>query len=390
MNLTRIFPAFILVALILGCESDNSEPIDPKEETNLEEAMLTDFPLKEIEYLDINITQPKIENNEALNEGEIIITLPHTVTSPLLTLKSVNIDLDRFNVFPSVGIQELFSTTDFTKYTITSKSDVEKEIHYNVKIVIAPTPEEERLFISSFELLANDNSAFTDINLIKEARPSLRADSLLICLFSKTVDFSDITPAIKYNGSKIQYRVNDEDFEDYPIETGKSIDFKYPNTVDFKISNAMDSKSVTYRIMVDTQHPISFTVQELLIPDLNLGDTYTGAGVATWTNAGNYPISAMSPNEYTNVITPATGLDNILMATLSVSEGRNVDPGESGTINVVITNTPQVGQYEAIALFDLNFDENLWRIVNSPMDDFISDFDYRDSELLKLKVTIID
>ncbi|MDD7885479.1 hypothetical protein [Flavivirga sp. 57AJ16] len=373
--------SLILALLFSGCSSDNNTPINPDEEINLQEAKLSNFPFEEIDYVGIQITQPILDNNEELYEGVIIITLPHTITSLALTLKSVNIDTSKFNIFPSVGSQENFSEIDYMRYEITSNTNPEMSIHYNVRVIIAPNPDEEKLSISSFELLANDNSSSTNINLIKEAKSTQIADSLLVCLFPTTIDFSDIKPVIEYIGSKIEYRINGENFSEYPIETGRSIDFEYPNTVDFKISNSTNSKSIVYRIIVDTQNPIFFNQEEVVIPDLQMGNTYNGIGIGSWTNKGNYPISTMGPNEYTNVTTPVAGLNNIFVATLSKDTGGNINPGEDGTINVVVTNTPIEGEYEATAVFHLNFNENSWEIVSSPIDDYVNNIGYNNAEL---------
>ncbi len=390
MNLTKVFIALIITISLFGCESNDNSSTNSQEEINLEEAKLTDFIFEEIKYEDIKITQPTIENNKEIEEGEIIITIPNTTTSLLLSLKSINIDSDTFNISPPVGTQELFSETEFVKYTITPKSNFENSIHYNVKLILTPVNENEKLAITSFELLSNDTSAFTDIDLIKEAKSLQTIDSLLVCLFPKSIDFSDLTPAIKYQGTKIEYRVNDTDFTEYPIATGKKINFEYPNTVDFKVTNATNSQSIVYRIIVDSEQPISFDKPEVVIPDLKVGDTFNGVNVATWTNEGNYPITTMSPNEYTLVKSPIEGINTIFAVTLSKSSGGNINPKETGIVNVVITNTPIEGEYEATALFKLNFNENSWKIVNTPTDDFINDIGYKISELLKVKGTLVN
>ncbi|WP_075341921.1 hypothetical protein [Tenacibaculum agarivorans] len=378
----------LLFTLIILSSCSNSKDDSPIffEDVNLKEARLTNFLLTETNYLNIEIEQPIIENNEEIKEGKIIITLPHTTTSLNLSLKSVNINGSDFNISPSVGAQVLFSQTEFVKYTITSIANSKKSIHYNVKVIISSTPQEQKLSITDFELLANDNSAFTNIDFIKESISLQSVDSLLFCLFPKTIDFSDLTPAIKYHGSKIEYRVNNDDFEEYPVETGKSINFKYPNTVDFKVSNS--TTSITYRIIVDTQHPVIFT-EDIVIPDLKMGDTYNGIGVTSWTNNGNYPISTMSPNEYSDVISPATGLNNIFTATLTKNSGGNINPDENGLVNIIVNNTPLIGQYEAVARFNLNFNENSWKIVNFPTDKFINDVGYKTVDM-KIKGTIIN
>ncbi len=381
----KIFLPLIITVLCIRCGSDdNSSPLSEgsEEEINLEEARLTDFPFQEIEYLDIEITQPTIVNNEEVEEGEIIITLPHTVTSLLLTLESVNIDTEKYNIFPSVGSLELYSETESVNYQITSTSNPDINIHYNVRVIVAPNPDpkEEKLSISSFRLLANDGVSQADLRLKKEALSIQSVDSLLFTLFPRSVDFSDLTPTIEYQGPRLEYRINDEEFRVYPVDTEEKIDFKYPNTVDFRVSDATNSTAITYRIIVDTTNPIVFNQPELNIPDLFPRDTYNGIGIGTWTNQGNYPITDMSPNQlrFTLGECNRTELCNIFNVELSSNEPLFTKPDQDGVINIVVTNNaPASEEYETIAIFsNLKFDENTWRIINAPADEYRSDIGY--------------
>lgn len=102
-QITLILLTLILSGLFSGCNSDEDSAVSPINEIDLSEAKLADFPFMELDYISIQILQPKIENNKALTEGEIIITLPHTATSLLLTLKLIDIEINKFNIFPSVG-----------------------------------------------------------------------------------------------------------------------------------------------------------------------------------------------------------------------------------------------------------------------------------------------
>ncbi len=390
-NLVLKLQVLIFSFFLIACDSDNEKKSDSstENEINLSEAKLSDFQFNEIEYLDIKIKQPIIDNNQEMEEGEIIMTLP-TTTSPLVfSLKSTNIDDNKFSVSPSVGAQELFSESKFVKYTVSSKNDPNIKISYNVKVIISPPTNKELLSISNFELLSNDKSAFTDIDLVKEAKSIQSVDSLLICLFPKKIDFADLTPAIKFNGANIEYRVNNDDFKAYAVETGENIDFKFPNTVDFKISNSTKSESIIYRIVVDSQHPISFKEQEIVIPNLKVGETAKQLGITTWSNDGNYPISTMSPNEYNDVKTPSEGLKNIFTVALSKNGGGNINPNQEGLVNIVTSNTFLSGQYESTSIFNLNFNENSWEVNNSPEDDFVTDIGYK-KVFLKIKATVVD
>jgi len=238
----------------------------------------------------------------------------------------------------------------------------------------------QELSISGFELMDNDSSSIAPLTLIKESTLQT-VDSLIVCLFPIAVDFSTITPTIAYTGSKLEYRSNGEGFTDYVMDSGQSIDFAYPNTVDFKISNASNSESVVYRIVADTQLPISFDETEVILSDLEMGNNYNFNGVTTWHNIGNYPISTMSPNEYIDVVTPLSYLTNIFTVSLSKTTGGNIYPGQEGITNVVIINAPIPGQYEATAIFNLNFNENSWELVNNPEDNYITNIGHQTIEL---------
>ncbi len=372
----------VFTLLFFACNDDDTSTI-PNINIDLEQAKLNDFPLEEINYLDINIKNPIIENNKEITKGEIIIKLPHNTNSLALTLKSVNINTSNFIISPNVGTKILFSETEFVTYKITSKTDSEKSLTYKIKIILEEAPKEEALHLINFELLDvnHSNKPYTNIDLTTKATLQT-VDSLAFCLFPVPVNYSKLTrPGITYKGSKIEYRVNNNDFKEYPITTGAEIDFSYPNTVDFKISNADNSKFKTYRIIVDTEYPIVFSDQinpisnNITVPNLKIGNTYNGVGIATWTNMGNYPMSNMSPNEYTNTTGPVSNL-NIFTTTLS-STGGTINPGEEGTLNIVITNTPLIGVYKSTAEFHLNFNQNTWKIVNSPIDDYILNAGYK-------------
>ncbi len=382
----------VITVFIFACNDDTAIP---NSNIDLENAKLNDFPLEEINYSDIEIIQPIIKNNEEITKGEITITVPYTVISLNLTLKSVNINTSEFSIFPDVGVQSFFSEKEYVTYKITSKIDPEKSLHYKIKVLIEEKPKEEKLSLTTFELIDvnHKDKPYTDIDLTTKAT-SQAIDSLAFCLFPVPVNYSKLTPAITYEGSKIEYRTNNNNFKEYPITTGAEIDFSYPNTVDFKISNTDNSKFKIYRIIVDTDYPVIFSGQTIIQPNLNqgeflshsvtvpnvkMGSTYNGVGVTTWKNMGNYPISNMSPNEYTNTTGPVADL-NIFTTTLS-STGGNINPGEEGTVNIVITNTPMLGTYKSTAEFHLRFNQNSFRTVNSPEDNYILNIGYKKFQL---------
>ena len=86
-------------------------------------------------------------------------------------------------------------------------------------------------------------------------------------------------------------------------------------------------------------------------------------------------------NKYIVVVTPLSYLTNIFTVSLSKTTGGNIYPGQEGITNVVIINAPIPGQYEATAIFNLNFNENSWELVNNPEDNYITNIRHQTIEL---------
>ena len=243
----------------------------------------------------------------------------------------------------------------------------------------------EMLSITSFKLSSNEHS-FTTIKATIQP-----IDSLVVCLFASPVDYSDLIPEITYQGTSIEYSINNGSFNTYSLNSSESIDFSYPNTVDFKITNSDDSNSKIYRIIVDTEQPILFNNPEITIPDSPVNTNYNGIEIDTWTNVGNYPIRlTLRTTEYVAITSPKTDASNIFSATLTkASDIQN--PNETGEVNVFTTNASITGSYATTALFNLNFNENLGYIVydDETTNEYVKNIGYKKAEL-KLKGNIID
>ena len=236
---------------------------------------------------------------------------------------------------------------------------------------------EENIAIISFDMLSKDHS----FSVIKSNVNTI--DSLVICLFPSPVDYANITPTLKFEGTTVQYRINNEEFNAYSASVGRSIDFSYPNTVDFKITNSDDSNSKVYRIIVDTEQPILFNNSEIMLPDSPVNISYEGLEIDSWTNVGNYPIRVtLRTSEYADISTPETGLNNIFSSTLSKKGDGNLNPMEQGSVNV-FAGTSVTGTFSATALFNIYFQENLRYIVYDPVasSDYILDIGYKPAQL---------
>ncbi|UMB60684.1 hypothetical protein MHL31_00380 [Lutibacter sp. A80] len=243
----------------------------------------------------------------------------------------------------------------------------------------------EKLAITSFDMLSKENT-FSVIEANIQA-----VDSLVICLFSSVVEFSKINPIITFEGTSIEYRINNGIFNTYTTDIGAFIDFSYPNIVDFKITNSDDSEFKIYRIIVDTEQPILFNNSEISIPDSPINTAYNGLEIDTWKNVGNYPIRlTLRTTEYKDVVIPETAASNIFSTTLT-KESDIIYPNEEGEINVFTSNTSVTGLYSTTALFNLYFNENLGYVVYNDVStsEYVKNIGYRQAEL-SLKGNLID
>ena len=303
----RLLLLCIPVSFLLSCSSDSADDLPEPVEVDLNQARLTDFPLNEIEYVDIDIVHPEIQNGQETSRGTITITLPFTQVLRNYSLESVNFDLSKFEINPAVGEQRLFSENIPVVYTITSLEDAEKSIHYEVNVVISP-PEQLKLVDFSF-LAANNAQLPSDVNALKIVQnPGQSSDSLVYIMLSSPVDFSQLTPTVGFEGAKLEYRLNNQDYEEYPA-TGLSIDFKYPNFVYFRISDQTNTRSQVYQIITDVLNPIKFESSELVINDIKADSSYFLEGVIRWEHQGNYPIRPLTASSYTNITTPIAGFE---------------------------------------------------------------------------------
>ena len=391
------------VIFLISCSSDSEGDLPKPVEVDLNQARLSDFPLNEVEYVDIDIVHPEIEDGQETNPGSITITLPFTETALLYSLESVNLDLSQFEISPSVGEQQQFSEEVPVIYEITSLQNAEKSIHYEVKVIISPDEsddgdddddddEEDKVpSIRSFEFLATNNAELTsDVNALKATEdPTNATDVLIYVIFPSSLDFSQLNPTIEFDGAKLEYRHNDDAYEVYPT-AGKILDFKYPNTVDFRVSNQDDSKSTVYRIIADVANPIKFEQAEVVIEDVKAGGNYTSFGAIKWTNQGNHPILPLDAKSFTNVSTPENGGNANIFDPVILTKPGVVNPGEQGDVNISVLDAPTVlGEYSVTAVISATF--NIQTLEAGPWSSsgiYIEDI-YQSSEL-NIRTNIIE
>lgn len=219
---------------------------------------------------------------------------------------------------------------------------------------------EGNLLFSEFKFPASSNTSLSsDVEAFKLTEaPSQLIDSLLYVIFPDGTDFSQLKPEIEVEENVLlEYRLNDNAFTEYPSQE-MTLNLRYPNTLDFRLNKGQATK--TYRVIADVANPIQFEMEEVAAPDMEPGNTYSFLNIIKWTNVGNYPITALSPNTYSDIVTPIAGQEyRLFTVSLDKDSPGELLPGEEGAVQVVVSNTPSVeGEYSVMANFNITFDAN--------------------------------
>ncbi|TRX58216.1 hypothetical protein FNH22_14225 [Fulvivirga sp. M361] len=350
---------FFLCIINLTCCSSDDGPSVGTTSVDIKDALLSDFPLTEADYLDIDIVQPKFNDNaEEIEHGSIKITISYADRLGSLSLRSVNFDLSKFNIIPGIGSKVLSVGSPFT-YEINSTRDGDKIIHYDVEVVIEEDPTGGKLELTSFKFEKSRNPTLSsDIQALKFTEyPTLGNSRAVFILVPVGTDFSTLIPTITYEGATLEYSKDNGPFIDYPTE-GKAIDFKYPNRINIRVTNFYGNESQTFQVIVDVPQPIQLEEIKFVTPDITIGDSYQGFGIMKWINQGNHPIPPLSPNSYINIKTPTGGSEyKLFSASLTKGGSGDINPGQEGKINVLSVQAPAItGEHRSTAVFDFNFD----------------------------------
>ena len=363
--------------LFTSCTSDDDDD-ENVDNSFWNEAKLNDFPLSEVAYLDIDIVHPEITNGVETKFGKIEITIPHSQTSRMLSLKQFNLDNSKYQISPLPGEQQDFSGDPVT-YTISSLSFEPKSVHYDVTVVYGGDPFFTNAKITGFKFEKSKNPALAaTIEAVKIAEYENYTENAIYVIVPQGTDFSQLTPTITYDAAKISYSI-DNDFSIYPA-TGLKVDFKYPKHFYLQAENSLGSRSRVYNVIVDVANPIQFD------SPIVTGNVVAGDGsavenffaVATWTNQGNHPITGMSPGAYKDKVYPIPnypGDANVITASISNPTGGTIGvlPGEKGEINVRVKRSPIGGVYKTTAVFAPTFSFDTRTISYWPPDDRIED-----------------
>ncbi len=352
-----VFFLGVAVLSVWTTSCNQSEKVDPQTPATvlLENAKLTDFPLKEAAYTSIDMVQPEMNGNTEIQAGEIKIVLIKPFAEQPLSLAKVNFDTEKFTISPAIGEKQTFSATTPVTYTITSKENPAFKIHYRV-FVITDLPAAD-LMITGFRLEKSKNPDLPAD--IEASRIEVDQQLNYIYLFVPVgTDFSNLTPTITFNGSKLSYvnYANGSDTSpvegEYPV-SGKSIDFKYPKVTFLKIRNASGELIKQYNVIVDVKNPIRFNAPIMSTLDVKDGEPYFGV-IGTFTNQGNHPISYRGATYKDKIPVIPT---NVIQAFLQIPGG-GLQPGETSNVNGNVTRGYPPNSYQttavAIPTFSLN------------------------------------
>ncbi|WP_276483732.1 hypothetical protein [Paraflavitalea pollutisoli] len=361
----------VLFAISLTHCSKNNTPAVPAT-PDLKELLLKDFPLSEVTYRDISITDPVIENGQEKTPGKILISIPYSHRSLQVSLKQFDSKDGRYAISPSIGVAQNFANSPIT-YTVSFNSNPALKLRYQVTVVYGGEPYSEKANIIGFSFEKSQNPALgATIEATKVVDYENSSEAAIYVIVPAGTDFSKLVPTVTYEAAKLYYRT-DGSLEYY--KPGAVVNFKYPARYQLQAENSLGVKSKLYEVIVDVKDPIQFEQTSFITQKVKTGNGSNSqlfANAITWTNVGNRPITAMLPAEYIektllvgmsptlNVIT--TNLVNPVSGTIGVL------PGEKGKADVKVLQTSQQASFTTKAIFKpvFRFDNQVITALPSP------------------------
>lgn len=339
------FVTLFIILLSVGCKKtkpDTDIPVD------LTQARLNSFELAEVSYLNITINHPGLRNGAEDRHGEIRIKIPKGNTQLKLTPKASNFSNDQFIITPQLGTLQNFSNGKIT-YTITSRVNTNKKVHYDVTIEEEDEPANTLTQITAFRFEKSRNP---------ELAADIEADKIIysdgnfgrIYVFVPVgTDFSKLTPTITYNGAGLFYT---QDANSIPANStttypssGMMIDFAYPKV--FYAIIKSNSEVKIYDVIVDVRNPIKFSHSSITTADVQKGAVRFIQQATSFTNQGNHPISLEAVNHINHI--PAGS--NAIRAN-GVIPNFGLKPNESAVVTATISaQTFPPGTYQTTAVF---------------------------------------
>ena len=389
----------LLVSVLIGCSSDNDNELEVDDQLTVDmtAAILTDFQLSEVSYVDIQLNQPGIVDGAQISPGQIMITIPATFNHFELSLASVNFDISKFDIFPAVGSVQSFGQGNTITYTITSLEDRDMSISYMVSIT-RDDAVTEKAEITGFRFEKSKNADLaSDIDAVQiVAYPKMNSNAIFV-LVPEGTDLTSLVPTVNFEGVELHYRQGDDDFIPYP-ETDPSIDFTSNyNFVSFEDRNELELSVSTpgsqnrYRVIVDVEDPIEMLESSVSTDTVIQGETRVFK--FKWLNKGNHPVQhGITASAYSNNVQGDTK-ENILNAYLATSSALQVGfvrPGEEGNVFVTVNaERAELADYDVKVLFAPKYDVNR-AMINDLVDDLNPVEDIFNRVELDVKTTVID
>lgn len=330
----------MVVSTLSNCDNGSNPgpqlPAPPivEDAVDLEDAKLTSFRLMEVDapHVEVEIIHPMIVNGVETRFGEIKVIVTKEFDFVSYSLKEVPFDQGKFSISPAVGERAALSTTAPTLYTVKSKSNPNKTLHYNVLKVVKPLATELKVTSFRFEKRKNPDLA-ADIEAEKiEAEGQFRRIFIFVPVGT---DFTNLTPSISFEGAKLLYTTSSAVDQDYPTN-GASIDFKYPKTFRLKVSSGISGLvDQLYDVIVDVKNPLKFDANPIVVPDIISGSAFSGT-IGSFTNQGNHLLTSFSPT-YASINLPI-GINRLGLVSLTIPGG-GLEPGKSSDVSYALLAT---------------------------------------------------
>ncbi|WP_438710388.1 hypothetical protein ACSTS3_15570 [Aquimarina muelleri] len=361
IKLLRVGSAILFASTIVGCSSNDDDPVSIAEKIKIEEAKISAFPLFGIPFTKVDIIDPEIVDNKEVKYGEINITVPSTTVldniSALITSEELN--LSKFSISPGNDVKLSYVEGKTNVYTIRNIIGGKEELlHYNVSITKEPIEVSETLKITSFTFEKSKNPSLPNDIEISRIVEGIGVDRIYLFVPAGT-DFTNLIPTITYDGTKIYYYQDSSQRpgstnNEYPAQ-GKSIDFKYPKSFILEVKDRNNEEFKTTSVIVDVVNPLIVETTSVTIPDTKEGSTEVYM-ITKWINQGNHMLVYGKADAQENQ-DPDLGTNAIRVTRSLPSVG--LVPGESADVKAGIASAsfPR-GTYKTTAVFYPRFRYN--------------------------------
>jgi hypothetical protein len=335
--------ALFLVAALTACKKD---PVTPAE-IDLSQVLLEDFQLQEADYIGISLTHPIISNGVETQQGEIRVTVPRGTALTSLTPKTSNFTNNDFTVSPQLGQAQNFQNR-VQVYSIASKQNASKRVHYVVTVVEAAVQPDVEPALTAFRFEKAKNPFLpADVEASRIIEGVATIGKVFVFVPAGTA-FSSLTPTMNFNGTGLFYLQDDAGVPEqantvYPTG-GLAIDFTYPKV--FYAVVKSDANVKTYKVIVDVKAPLSFDNASVTTPDAPVG-AVRFLQTTTFKNRGNHPITIASVAHSEHL--PA-GIQ-VIRGSGGVPNGGVLANNRGDVFATVSAQTFPVGTYEVTATF---------------------------------------